>query len=232
MIDLLFALAELFIISSFIFRDIFYLRLLANLGLSCYLIGALIAGYDATGMKALILFNVIGLVINTYQILFLLHEKRSIDLGPELNVVYYRNFSMVTIQEFLKLLQISTIKKVKKGTCFVTQNAPVSELCLIKSGTVDIIINNSIVTQIGRGFYIGEMSFLSGNPASATVQVASNEIEMICWKISTLEKLHHSNLDLYNKFNLSIANNLIQKVNNPSTLGIPNTNAESLITDI
>lgn len=213
MVDLMFALAEILLVISYLFRDILFLRIVTNLGLLGYIAGGLIAGLSASGMTALVVFNILGFVINSYQIVRIFLDRQPILLPDDLKKMYYAVFHHFTPTEFLKLYRLAEVRQLVRGEQLTRQDQPVPELMLIKSGQVSIVINDKEITTIGPDFFVGEMSFLTGDLATATVVVLSETCEVVCWSKEVLYKLKDHNSVLFNQLNQTLGSNLIKKVN-------------------
>ena len=69
-----------------------------------------------------------------------------------------------------RLLEFSTIRQVPAGETLTTEGEPVAELMFITSGVATIERAGVVVAACGTGDYVGEMSFLTGKPASATAR--------------------------------------------------------------
>jgi len=67
-----------------------------------------------------------------------------------------------------KLLGFSRVVEFEPGQAITTQGQPVKDLVYIASGVAQVENAGRIVAVCGPGDYIGELSFLTGEPASAT----------------------------------------------------------------
>ena len=67
-----------------------------------------------------------------------------------------------------------------------------ADLLLILNGKADIIRDGKKITTLKRGQFIAEISYITGNPASADV-VAQGELLFYTWDRGTLNKLRKSN---------------------------------------
>ncbi len=210
--DSIFIAAEIIIIISFLFRDILFLRLINMVGQLVYIAGALIAGTYNPGMKVIIFFSLGSCFIHIKESVRIIRQRMPVELPLKIIKIYRQNFQMMTTQEFLKMYQLSSTTTYQKGVEIAVQGELLSKLKMIKQGRVQIIKDRDVVTSLGAGFFIGEMSFLQGGAANATVVVASNEAEFIEWDRSVLDKLKVQNPELYTRFEQAIALNLIRKL--------------------
>ena len=70
-----------------------------------------------------------------------------------------------------RLLDLSDLRPAAPGEMLTEQGVRVDELIYLADGIVKIERGDRIVAVCGPGDYIGELSFLSGNAASATARV-------------------------------------------------------------
>ena len=69
-----------------------------------------------------------------------------------------------------RLLEFSTIRDVPAGTTLTTEGESVTELIFVASGVAVVEPGGAVVAACESGDYVGEMSFLTGKPASATAR--------------------------------------------------------------
>jgi hypothetical protein len=214
-VDLIFSIAELVLLTAYFSRSILALRLISIIGLAFFVIGALISGVKHEGMMALLIFNGLSLVVNAYQSIMLFVEKAPIFLPPDIKQIYMESFQIMTTKQFYKIYKFATIRQYTKNALVTEQGKPVPELIVIKAGTAEVDVNNKTVAQLGLGFFIGEMSFLTDNIASGTVR-AKDVLTCIVWEKNRLAVLENSASDLYIKLQEAIALNLIKKLHSNS----------------
>lgn len=212
LVDIIFSLAAILITLSYIFRDILLLRIIAIVGAFTYVIGGLIAGFDTPGMKALIFFSLVNLLVNLYQSVLLIIERLPVLLPAELKNIYRQCFSMMTTREFAQLYKWAKIQTTQSGEVLIRQDEPVSDIIIIQKGQVDIAKENKIITKLGPNFFIGEFSFLTHEKAKATVAVSSPELTYLIWRHDDLHRLESANTQLYIKLKKAIAINMIKKI--------------------
>lgn len=70
-----------------------------------------------------------------------------------------------------RLLDLSDLQRHAAGDVLTREGEPVTRLLYLADGIVQIEHGGRIVAICGPGDYIGELSYLSGNPASATAVV-------------------------------------------------------------
>ena len=209
--DLFIAIGEVIFIISCLSKDMFMLRFVMNIGLAFYIAAGIYAGFDAPGMKALIFFSMVSFVANFYRIIQILRERNLLLIPPHYKTIYEKNFSMMNPGEFLKLQKLATLQTTPMRSVLIEQDDYVKDLMLITKGQVKIIINNEVKTILGPHFYVGELSFLSGEITAAKV-VATEDLELMVWPKAALSKLERDDTVLYISLTKSIVNNLIYKI--------------------
>jgi hypothetical protein len=211
--NIIFLIAATLISLSYFFTDILLLRLLTILGAVGYLFGGAMAGLDKPGMFTIVLFSLINLVINAIQSTRIILARIPIFLPNELKDIYTKTFDIMTPNEFLRIYKLSKTAKVNQGEQITIQDKPVESLILLKDGMTDILEGKQIITSLGPGFFVGEMSFLTGQMANATVTVASDIVDYLVWDRKKLDNLKIKDPDLYEKLERAISINLIRKIN-------------------
>jgi CRP-like cAMP-binding protein len=94
----------------------------------------------------------------------------------------------------------------------ISQSEVPDRLYIVLRGKIDIIKNDETIATLKVGDFIGEMSFLSKEPASANAY-AENFVQCAFWTHDDLEKLKQKNLDAYDKFIAIIGCDLVRKLN-------------------
>jgi hypothetical protein len=216
-VDFLFGFSEILFIISFISRDMLVLRALTVIGTIGYIFGALVTGYDEPGMKAIIVFNVILTTLNIVQIYFLVITKTQIMIPDELKPIYNKCFTSLEVPEFLSLMKLSKKTYLKENDLITTEGLPVNNIMLIDQGNVEVTRQEKHLVDLHDGYFIGEMSFITGEAANASVKVSSGNADCFKWEKTEIERLEESNPPLYSKFKEVLAINLIKKIDKLST---------------
>lgn len=188
------------------------LRIMTIFGMLGYIGGSFLAGYNSPGMRAIIIFSFFAVIINLYHSARLFIEKRPIFLPEDIREVYDHCFPMLSTKEFHEVYKLSTTKRYTKSAVIAVQEQSIGELLIIIKGNVSIIKNNELVNKLGPHFFIGEMSYITGGPATATVESAEDNVECLVWKKDILNQIKEKNIDLYNKFIQAIAVGLVKKL--------------------
>lgn len=67
-----------------------------------------------------------------------------------------------------RLLRLARSRELARGEALTREGEPVSTLSFVASGVFTIARGGEIVAACGPGDYVGELSFLTGQPATAT----------------------------------------------------------------
>ena len=86
-----------------------------------------------------------------------------------------------------------------------------NNLLLVLSGTANVEVNGKPIASLDRGAFIAEISFLTGEPASADVH-AIDELIFISWRSERLKNMQHENPAFWMKLQHALSEDLIKKV--------------------
>jgi CRP-like cAMP-binding protein len=73
--------------------------------------------------------------------------------------------------QIARLLRAAEWQTLKPGDTLTKQDAPLDSLYFLLSGRASVAVNNSLVTYLEKGSFVGEIAYLTGNPATATVTI-------------------------------------------------------------
>ena len=179
---------------SFLVKDIFWLRVM-SITASAF---SIFYNYfiPPIPMWIAIFWNGVFIVVNLYHIAILIYEKRPVKMSPKDRELYDTMFKSMSPVEFLKITKIAKWKKFKVGDEIITQSKPVKDLHLIYNGTVDVVVGIEPVAELKDGQFVGEMSFLTEKPATATC-VVRHETECLVWDQQSFKDLLKRNPSLY-----------------------------------
>lgn len=186
-------LAFILVACSFMVKDMLWLRALSITASLCSIF------YNAhvaqTPLLVPISWNLFFIALNLFHIARLFYGNRRIHLNKKELELYQLSFGDLNLQEFAKLLSLGQWKVYHPGEVLVEENQQMVDLMMISSGRVDILVQKKKVGELRDGQFIGEMSYLAGQKASASV-VAQFETEVLCWKQDELKQLKTKNPSL------------------------------------
>ena len=117
-------------------------------------------------------------------------------MSPKYKELYETMFKDMTPVEFLKITKIADWVHFKEGEVVTLQKHTVDTLNLIYNGTVNVTVDGSKVAQLKDGQFVGEMSFLTEKPATATC-VVKHDTELLVWPQKEFKDLLKRNPSLY-----------------------------------
>jgi len=148
--------------------------------------------------------------VNSYNIIKIILERRSKIIPDEIRDLYEGIFKSLTTSEFLYFWNMGTIKSVTDDY-FIHSGEKQNNLLLVLSGIAEVEVNKKPIANLDRGAFIAEISFLTGEPASADVH-AKGEVIFISWKSERLKNLQHDNPSFWMKLQHALSEDLIKKV--------------------
>ena len=193
---------------SFLLRDILWLRavaILANL-LFAY------AAFRAPGGPNWVTFGWVSafVVINTAHSLWLLYERHVARLSEQEKRLVDAAFQGLDPVLVRKLLRRGRWRSFEKEARLADKGAHLDRLSLIASGEADVRLGERTISHLSCGKFVGEISYLSGEPATATV-VASTPVECLVWEKKDLRKLTRRRPEYLNVIHAAIGKDLARK---------------------
>ena len=186
MIDLLVHLSCFLTLVSFWVRDILWLRFF-SIASSLVWIGYM-ASDEERFIGASLFWNVVFISINAVRIAQLVLEKRSVRLSAEECDLRERLFSRLQPHEFARLLKAGTWQDLADGATLLREGDPPGSIFLLTRGDLIVEKGRHEVARFGPPRFAGELSYLSGSPANATV-TASTPVRCLVWKSDSLSRL-------------------------------------------
>ena len=183
-------IASLLTVAAYILKDILWLRLLTIL--SCFAGIAFNYFVPATPLWTVIYWNVLFAVINIVQVAIIIKERSGVHFSEEekeLHETLFKNFAPF---EFMKLMRIGKWLEAKQGQLLATEKQPIDSVMLIYNGLVAVETNGKEVAKLKDGNFIGEVTFMTGGAATATVR-ALQPTRYIAWPKTAIKALLNRN---------------------------------------
>ena len=179
---------------SFLVKDILWLRIVS-------ILASLFSVFynwviPAEPMWIPIGWNFVFVLLNLYHIAIIIYEKRPVDMSPKHKELYETMFKNMTPVEFLKITKIADWVQFKSNELITQKGHSVPTLNLIYNGTVDVLVEDKKVAELKDGQFVGEMSFLTEKPATATCLV-KHDTECLVWKQEQFKDLLKRNPSIY-----------------------------------
>lgn len=199
-------IAYVLMLSAFVARDILWLRGLlvcAQIVLATY--AALIQVTSIAG------WNLLFMCINLYWVGRILHERRAVDLPPDLTGWYQQCFSPLSRGEFLRWWKAGHREWLRDDTRLTWDGVQPEALFFILAGTARVVRDGVFVCDLLPGQFIGEMSVITGEPANADVRTVG-DAEVIWWRMADVLEMRERQPALWGRFQSVIGRDLVEKI--------------------
>jgi hypothetical protein len=202
-------IANVLYLASYSVRDIFWLRILtvvAALTLLPYYFTC-----SANPLWEAVAWNTLFIGVNVFQIVLLVRERWPVQLHGMERVVYEKVFYALTPGEFLRLLKIAKWRDLGAGETLVKEGEVVQDLLVLCEGTVAVQKGGRELARLGSGQFIGEMSFLTQDKASASV-LSSGRTKVLAWEQQALHAYFEKNSEVSFKVRGVLGRDLVRKL--------------------
>ena len=122
-----------------------------------------------------------------------------------------KSFKSLTSYEFLKFWKSGQVKQVEKDFKIIERETKLNSIILLLNGQVRVQKKGAHITNLPRGSFLGEMSFITKGSASADV-IADDDVSYIEWTNEELMKIKANNKDFWTKIQNILLNDLIIKI--------------------
>ena len=151
---------------SYWMTNVFWLRVIAVIGLIFEIVYFRMSSGDMhTGVG----WDAIFIVINLYQIFRLVFDERRLRYMKELHLLSQGAFASLSREQLAQLVKVGSWRTLEPGTQVTREGEPVKDLVLICDGQMVVESQGRTITHLHGGSLVGELAFVSGNAASATV---------------------------------------------------------------
>jgi CRP-like cAMP-binding protein len=181
---LLVHLAALSQVCGYLMRDQLALRVLLLIGTTLY--AAYYVLYPDRPLWDAIFWSVVMGASNLWVIRAIVHDRRTHDM-TEQEERLFRAFHKLTPGEFRRLMQKATFRVALKETILTEEGSFPDRLFFVMEGTVLIKKGSRAFTYM-PGTFIGELSMLTEQPASATVSLPAGG-RYVTWDRAELNTL-------------------------------------------
>lgn len=201
-----YSIAAIFSCAAYLLRSILWLRIFLVFAAITYIVSG-----ASLGISSMVGWNAAYLAINLFHITLLLLDKVTITLPEETRKIYHRYFSTLSTREFKKLIMSNGFCTFQDQNIVDESEVP-DRLFIVLRGKVNIVKNDVTIATLKAGDFIGEMSFLSKERATANAY-AKDFVQCAYWTHEDLQKLKLKNLNAYEKFIAIIGCDLVRKLN-------------------
>jgi len=110
-----------------------------------------------------------------------------------------------------ELLDTGLWMTARRGTVLPRQGQPVDDLCYLASGEAQAIVDGATIAITSTGAMIGEVTYRTGGPATATVQV-TEPMHLLRFNANKLRAFVAKNEDVGSILEQNMANHLRSKL--------------------
>lgn len=192
-------------LSAFVTRDILLLRSLLIVA------QLLIITYAwRIGVPTVAGWNTLFAVVNTFWVVRILRERRAVVLPADLRVLYERHFAALSPPEFLRWWRQGDREVLRDESLARAGEFP-PYLYFLMSGTVRVSRAGAPITDLTAGFFVAEMSLLTGKVATADAD-AIGQVDVMRWAVVDLTALREGNPMLWTRIQSVIGHDLVEKI--------------------
>ncbi len=198
--------ANILYVLSYSVRDMLWLRVLTVVA------GAtLMPYYYLQELWPPVIWGVVFIVINGWQIRRLLLERRPVEMTERERDLYQKAFRAFRPRDFLKLVEIGSWRDAEPKQTLVEKDRDLEEMMIIYTGNVAVEVDGKQVSDLGDGAFVGEMSFLTGKKPSANV-TATKTTSYVTWPVQALRDFLGQNPELRASWQYLIGSDLAAKL--------------------
>ncbi|WP_165789437.1 cyclic nucleotide-binding domain-containing protein [Billgrantia endophytica] len=204
----LFFAANLLFCLAYVVRDMACLRAITIIAAFCtlpYFYFQATPLYSAMGWQGMFI------AINAFNLTVLLLQRRPVLLDQRQSWLHQHTFRMLPPREMLKILHLSISQHCEAGETLVQQGEQLDRLILILDGAAQVHADGVHRASLQPGDLVGEMSFVTGDPASADV-IASEPLDYLIWYRRDLETLYERSPGLKDAMQNVIGADMAQKL--------------------
>jgi hypothetical protein len=179
--------ANVLYLLSYMVRDILWLRVLSVAAGLC-----LMPYYCHCGdhpLWAPISWNALFAAVNVVQIVLLVGERWPRSLTGQQRQLYEKIFPELSPGEFVKLMKMGARRELSVGEQLVARGSVVEDMTVLLQGGLEVRADGRVIARLRPGQFVGEMSFVTGEKASADVIATEPSTVVSCSQASLHELL-------------------------------------------
>jgi Cyclic nucleotide-binding domain len=200
-------LGALLYLVCFMFRNQLVLRLLAVAGDICYSAYFFVAA-DRPLWSAMT-WSLLNVAVNLFMIALILREARMSDLADhELNL--FRNLRGLSPGQFRKLMKVGQWHNAEIREQLTEEGKMPDRLYYVLEGQVQLRKSGREI-PVEPSLFIGELAYLRGKPATATVHVEPKSV-YVSWSHQNLNDLFSRSEEMRSAMAMLLNNDLAEKV--------------------
>jgi len=209
---IVFFLANTIYCSAYIVKDILWLRILTIAA------GLLTLPYFLfQSTYSAVFWQSAFVSINLVHVVLLMLARRPARLTDDQQALHNMVFRNFTSRETRRILEIATWHTAAPNEILIVTGQQEPVLYLIQLGRAEVYQDGEIIDWNGPGAFMGELRFITGEPAMADV-VFTTEARYISWDTAELKKLLNRNTRLKTAFEALISANIASKLGNRGSM--------------
>lgn len=158
-----------------------------------------------------VIWETIFVLVNVGQLAILWYYERHHSFAEDERHFVSTMPSGVERRSLKRLLEQADMRQVPAGETLTVEGESVGQLMFISSGVVTIERAGVVIAACGVGDYLGEMSFLTGKPASATAR-AVKPVRVLSFDQDKLKLAIESDAGIRRAMESSLNLNLVGKL--------------------
>ncbi len=199
-------LAYILLITSMMMRNINWLRALAILS------GSISAFYywtldDKVSMTWEFLFT----LVNIFQLLILQLENRRGSFSEDENYFIQTCLPSVERAHARRLVKLGAWTQVEEDQILMAEDTKPDQMKFLVSGTASVSHSGRKIGTVHKGDFLGEMSYLTGKMASATV-TTNETVRYLAFDQTRLREHLSRNIEVRHALEVSFNRNLAEKL--------------------
>ncbi len=199
-------LSYMLLIGSMLMRRMVYLRLMAISA------GMFSAGYYYSQADSVSLFwEVVFTLVNAIQLLIIFVENRRGRFSLEEQGFIDAVLPGVERAQSRKLMKLGAWTEVSDGMVVIEEETTPPGLYYVVNGTARVQRSGRQIGMVGPGDFLGEMSYLTGKSATATVTTVT-PLRYLCFDRVALKAFLEKNTDVRNALESGFNRNLVDKL--------------------
>jgi len=155
-------------------------------------------------------WNIVFIIVNITMAIRIMNERRPVPIPDDLKDLYEHVFFRKTSKEFIAFWGRGEIINYN-NEYLIREGDKQDKLILILFGKCKVIKNEKELAVLGREKFVAEMSYLTGEPASADVK-ADGKMTVVCWDSKTLKDIKANDTKMWLKIKDSLTRDLIEKL--------------------
>ena len=210
--EIIIHLAYLITFIALSIRDVLFLRIV--LSFACCL--QVVYQYSFNNNPDIAFWNAAFLAINLFQVVKIIKERSPVKIPDDIVDIYRTKFSDMTHREFLYFWSLGKQKDVT-DVSLINEGEYQKSLFLILSGSAAVSRDSRVIATLHRPEFVGEISFITREPASANVD-AKSKLYYIEWDQEELRRLKIKNSQFWTKLNQCLGEDLAKKIKHNSII--------------